>query len=396
MNEMNPRIVPGSNNPPLTLEEIIAQLKRLDIAAELKAKSEEDLRALAEFLSDTANPPAKIQSKEVHEKVVESIKKGRAIKKKMTDSRDTWRSPFGQSYDEVNGFYNKRTDEADRRITELNKLHKDFSDQEAAKERDRLRREAEEKRAAEEAAMRLAQDAERTKGDAESARRMAEQAAELAAQARELAVGAVAEAQAVLFEARSDGARVKVKIADVRADFARRRKDKDPTATKEAEDTARAALQAEIDDIAERIKTAEAGLAARKAEADEAKRKQREAEEAEAAEERKTREAERNRRAALEEAVRHDKSASKIEEKVKGPDADLARVHTEHGAVGTLTRQWQCDITDDALLDKAALWPFISFDAKQAALRKWMLQQPQDRRKMAGASMYEDTVGSVR
>ena len=44
------------------------------------------------------------------------------------------------------------------------------------------------------------------------------------------------------------------------------------------------------------------------------------------------------------------------------------------GADGTLTtmaRENYAEIVDEAQLDKIALWPFISLDAKEKALRQW-------------------------
>jgi hypothetical protein len=398
MNDMtpNPREAIGGNNPPMPIDDILAHAKTVDVPADLRAASKDDLDALTKWHAETDNPPPKITSDAVHERMLEAIKKGRAIKRNLDATKDLKRGFFGIMYDTIGNFYKKQTDLIDRRLAELNKLHKEYSDEKAAAEKKRLAEEAERKRAEEEAALRLAQDAERTKSDAESQRKLAEQAAELAAQARELAVGAVAEAQATLAEARRDGAMMKVKIADLRADFARRRKDKDATATKEAEDEARAALQSEIDAIAALIKNAEAEVATRKEEAEKAKREQREAEEREAAEQRKVREASRAQQAALDTAVRHEKSAAKIEEKIAGPDADLVRTRTEHGAVGTLARQWHYEVQDRSRLDKEALWPFIDEDAIRVALRKWGMQQAPENRKMAGASIYEDTAGQVR
>lgn len=393
---MNPRVALGNNNPPVTIDDIVRTLKQTDVAADCKASSAEDLAAMEKWLADTADPPAQISSDAVHERMLEAIKKGRAIKAALDTTKDAKRSFLGTIYDNIGTFYKKQTYLIDARLMVMNQLHKDYSDKKAAEKKRKLEEEAAARRAAEEAAMRLAQDAERTRNEAEGQRRLAEQAADLAKQARELAVGAVAEAQADLAEARSEGAKIKAKIADLRADFARRRKDKDATATREAEEAARAALQAEVDTIAKRITDAEAALAARKAEADEARRKQREAEEREAEEQRRVREAQRIEKAHLDEAVRHEKSAAKIEEKMAGPQADLVRTRTEHGAVGTVARQWFYDITDRSRLDKEALWPFIEEDALRVALRRWGMTQSEENRRMAGASIYEDTVGQVR
>ena len=91
-----------------------------------------------------------------------------------------------------------------------------------------------------------------------------------------------------------------------------------------------------------------------------------------------------------------EKRADKIATVVAGPEAELARTRSEPGAVSTLSRRWESGIVDRTKLDKDALWPFIHGDALEAALYKWMMAQPQDKRVMAGASMEEVTSGQTR
>lgn len=51
--------------------------------------------------------------------------------------------------------------------------------------------------------------------------------------------------------------------------------------------------------------------------------------------------------------------------------ADMARTRVDGGPVVTMARENYAIITDAAALDKETLWPFITLDAKEKALRAW-------------------------
>lgn len=51
--------------------------------------------------------------------------------------------------------------------------------------------------------------------------------------------------------------------------------------------------------------------------------------------------------------------------------ADLMRTRGSDGTLGTMKREPYAEIVDATKLDMATLWPFISLDAKEKALRAW-------------------------
>ena len=51
--------------------------------------------------------------------------------------------------------------------------------------------------------------------------------------------------------------------------------------------------------------------------------------------------------------------------------ADLMRTRGSDGTLGTMKREPYAEIVDATKLDMATLWPFISMDAKEKALRAW-------------------------
>jgi hypothetical protein len=156
----------------------------------------------------------------------------------------------------------------------------------------------------------------------------------------------------------------------------------------------------------------------RRKEAAEAERKAREAREAEAkaareAEERRlaaerarlpeTRETKQEAAAQAEEVA----STARIEAAVANDQAEAAYIDTlarpadimrNRGADGTLTtmaREFYAEIEDANLLDKTALWPFISLDAKEKALRQWA-KTSGHRQQMPGAKIGDRPKSVVR
>jgi hypothetical protein len=156
----------------------------------------------------------------------------------------------------------------------------------------------------------------------------------------------------------------------------------------------------------------------RRKEAAEAERKAREAREAEAkaareAEERRLA-AERARlaetRATKQEAAfqaAEAASEARIEAAVASDQAEAAYVETlakpaeimrQRGADGTLStmaREFYAEVENANLLDKEALWPFISLDAKEKALRAWA-KNVGYRQQMAGAAIGDRPKSVVR
>jgi hypothetical protein len=56
---------------------------------------------------------------------------------------------------------------------------------------------------------------------------------------------------------------------------------------------------------------------------------------------------------------------------VTAKTADLVRTRTDTGALVTMAQVGYVEIVDADLLDKNKLWPFLSMDAKEKALRAW-------------------------
>lgn len=121
---------------------------------------------------------------------------------------------------------------------------------------------------------------------------------------------------------------------------------------------------------------------AREAKAEE-DRKTREAEEKRLAAERarkpetkevKAAEAEQAEIAASEAAVETQIADRAAEEAYVGTlakPADLMRTRTQGGTLSTVARENYAEIVDASKLDVAKLWPFISLDAKEKALKAW-------------------------
>jgi hypothetical protein len=157
-----------------------------------------------------------------------------------------------------------------------------------------------------------------------------------------------------------------------------------------------AAMRVEEEAAKERRRQAEDEAAIARAKAEDERKRQRDAEEQAALAKRSETSAGRDSRDALNAAVREEKKADRIDDKVNGPEADLARSRSEHGAVGTLTRRWECRLVDRTVVDIVKLAPFINEDAISAAGYKWMMAQQQHHRSMRGFIMEEITVGAVR
>lgn len=68
----------------------------------------------------------------------------------------------------------------------------------------------------------------------------------------------------------------------------------------------------------------------------------------------------------------------------KAKSADIVRTRVEDGPTVTMRREGYTEIVDDALLDKNALWAFISLTEKEKALRAWA-RTTNHQKTMAGA-----------
>ena len=404
MNDMseNPRIALGGNNPPASILEAMQEKykRQLDQAAELRDAA--------------AQVPHIICDDETEAKASELILKMRGLERALEDAQKAERKPFSDTVKQINGFFTTKIEvlEADRGKVVVKS--EDYLTRKAAAEKSRLEAEAEKRRLESERlareaaeaekkrleAQRQREDEERKAREAEAARakavedrRIAEEAAEKA----RLEAIAMAERRKIA-EAEEVLRRQKVKEQQELDQKAKEERDAEAAAQKVIHDKRMAEMRAEEDAAKERRRVADEEALAARAVAEEERKKQREAEEQAALAKRGEASAGRDSRDALNAAVREEKKADRIEDKVRGPDADMARTRSEHGAVSTLTRSWTYRITDKDKLDRNALWHLIDTDAIRVAVGKWMHLQPatQEARKMDGAVFEIETNASHR
>ena len=75
--------------------------------------------------------------------------------------------------------------------------------------------------------------------------------------------------------------------------------------------------------------------------------------------------------------------------------ADIMRQRGADGTLSTMAREFYAEVEDANKLDKEALWPFISLDAKEKALRAWA-KTTGHRQQMAGAAIGDRPKSVVR
>lgn len=376
----------GDNRPPVSLIE------------DLQLRYKDMLDMFAELTDAASQAPERITDDATHAKVLELIKQMRVLEKQADGTREIEREPFKQKVDEVNGFFKSRIDPLKKQREALNERHEAYSKAKADAEKRRLEEEAERRREQAARDLAAAQEAERKKREAEAAQAKAEADARAAEVARQLAIEVQRAAEARAIAAKAEEARLKAEQLQRQADEARRAKKNEAREAEEAERRAKekAAHDAAVAAARAQREIEDAAAAKAKQAAAQALRKQREAEEASRVAKAEVKVAGRDEAAAMTSALREEKRADRLQGVADGPDADLGRSRSEHGAVGTLTRRWQCRVVDRDKLDKEALWPFINGEAVEAALWKWMMAQGQNYRVMAGAVMEEETVGAVR
>jgi chromosome segregation ATPase len=355
----------GGNQPPQTT------------ADELAEKYAKEIADAQELFHAAQSAPEAVKDDITEGKVSELIKKIRTLKNLLDRDRKSEKEPWDKKVSEVNGFFNTTIEQLERWQKTLNQRSQEYLTEKAEAEKRRLREEEETKNAAKSAldeADRLARDAESAKAAATSE--------------QEIATADVAGAKAKL-------AHVRLKIANLAAEFARRAKDGNP-ASDEEKAASRAGCDAGLASAKSAIMAAEEALEMAREKARQAKAELKRAEEEALAQKRAVSAAEREQSAALKSAVRFDISANKLAEKAGGPEADLARTRSLHGAVSTLARRWTCRVIDRTKLDKDALWPFIHEDAISAALFKWMQAQAEEKRAMPGAVIEQEIEGQTR
>jgi chromosome segregation ATPase len=402
MNDMseNPRVAVGDNNPPTS------------IVAELRQNYAQLFSQFSELSDAAMTVPAKIEDDETHAKVLELIKKMRVALQQAEAARKIEVEPFKQRVDEVNGVFKSRIDNLKTVREGVDKKNEDYLLAKAAAEKRRLEEEAEKRRVESECLAREAQEAEQKRIEAQRQReeeerkaREAEAARARAVEERRIAEEAAEKArlEAIAMAERRKVAEAEEVLRRQRAKEQAEREEQDAekrraqtAAENEAHAKRMAEMRAEEDAAKERRRVADEEAAAARLKAEEERKRQREAEEQAAIAKRAETTAGRDSRDALDAAVREEKKADRIDEKANGPEADLARSRSEHGAVGSLGNRWECRLVDRRLVDIVALGPFIREDAIDAAGYKWMMAQEDHNRKMNGFVMEKVTGGIVR
>jgi hypothetical protein len=368
MNDLSEARGIGDNKPPVSLVDTLAEKykKELDQAAELKDAAE--------------SAPIKIDDDETEAKVSELILNIRGLERVFDDAQKEERKPFADTVKVINGYFLTKIEPLTALRDKLKARSGEYLERKAAAAKRALEEEAEKKREQAKRDLEAAQKAEAERIAAENARKEAQRKADEAEAAK-----VKAEQDRKDAEARREAA------LEAEKKLARERKEREAQAAKDAE--AQAAQKLIDDAAAAKAKAdreqAEKEAAEAKAKRDAAREEQRKAEDAAAQAKRDERLATRDGKEALDNAVRSEKHADKMESKAEGPDADLARTRSEHGAVSTMSRNWVCRVTDYDKLDKNALWGLIHRDAIDVAVRKWMLLQPttQEARQMPGTVM---------
>lgn len=382
---MNDTATMGHNLPPNNLE---------SLKADLELRHHENLNKVSELLDSAASVPDVIEDETTQTKVAELIKLMRFLEKTLDGARDIEKEPYAESVKLVNGVFKTRMDKLEAARAKLNERSTAWMQKKAAAEARRL---AEEKERREEAAAKAiaeAEEAERVKREAEERKRKAEAEALAAQLARDKALQEEREAKERAAAA---------KLEEQRLAEARKLREAEDAkqAVRDAEEQAKRDEQKRLEDEAlagarANRETEEAAAAKAKAEAAQALADRREAEEATRTANADVKVAGRDEKQAMDTALREEKRADKIGAVIDGPEADLARTRSEHGAVSTLQRVWKSRIVDRTKLPIATLFPFIDSDALEIAVRKYMLTQAPENRVMAGTVMEQETTGQVR
>jgi hypothetical protein len=387
MNDMsNDRATIGGNNPPATLLE------------ELQERYKADLDRAAEVKDAAQSVPDVIDNDDVQTRVAELIKKMRFVEKTLDGAREIEREPHAKKVTEVNGFFKTKIEPLEALRKTLNERSAAYLEKKAAAERRKVQEEEERRRAKAAEDMRLAQEAEEKKRAAEAAQRKAEADALAAQQARDKAIQDAKDA-----EARAEAA--KVREAEMKAQAIKRAAEDALLAKakmeRDAEEQAQRDAQKAAHEIdmanAKAAREADEKLAAEaRAQAAKALIERRDHEEAARVAKAEVKTANRDEQESLASAVREEKRADRLADVAAGPEADLARTRSEHGAVSTLARVWKYRVVNADLLDMRALWPHVSTEEKEIAFGKWAKLQPPEKRQMYGAVAELETVAQVR
>lgn len=381
MNDMSQPAGVGHNNPPLS--------------ETLGDKYREMVATAAELLAAAEKAPATVFDDKTAEDIADLVKKLQTNENDLKNAQAAERAPFDLAISQIGGFFKRWLDKVEPVKKSLKARNADYKAKKDAAAKKKAEEEAAAKRAEEERMRREANDAKTTADAARAALEDFKRLEDEAKAARESALTEQEKAAAEVAKCEANLAKVKADNAAIAAQLAQRVIDKNPAdeaekAEKRAEctknlETAKADLQAAKELLAEARDRAKAAREAQRKAEEEAATKKQEAERAA-----------RDEKSATKEADRVGQQAAKIENKLEAGEVSAGGIRSIHGALQTSQRVWKCQVIDRNLLDKEALWNLIHGDAIDVALRKWMLNQTPENRKMDGAQFWEEDQAVIR
>jgi chromosome segregation ATPase len=385
MNDMatDPRLSMGANNPPQNRAE------------ELALTYKHFLDEATEALAAASKAPDKVDDDETSGKFAELCKKMRAIEVGLETAFDGEKAPHNLAISQIQGFFKTHIASLEVVRKKLAQTNKDYNERKAAAKKREIEEAAEKARKEAEKKKRESADAQQTKDAAAAALVEYERLASDALQAKSHAVSELEQAQAQVAIAEAKLAKVKSDNASLGASFAQRVVDGN-AATDEEKSTKRAEAEGNLKAARDDLDAARTLLTEAREKRRAAQEAQRKADDDAAAKMAEVRSAERDIRDTSKEADRQTAQAEKLENKANSDDPSFGSVRSIHGAMATTMTVWKHRVDDVKLLDKDALWHLIDFDAIEVAVGKWGKMQPDDRKKMQGATFYEEVVPVVR
>jgi chromosome segregation ATPase len=292
--------------------------------------------------------PAVIEDDDVQGRVAELVKMMRNCESDLNSRRLVESRPWSAVKALVDATFTNRSGAMNKTRAALTERTEAYTKRKAAREAARMEEEARQRRLAADAALKAAEEAEVKRKEAEWDRMLAEADQANAEWERDNADRLRLEAEERLRQAKAKEAQeAKERLA---------RKERDEAAAKKAADERK---KAEAEAEASKTKLAEARAKLTEAKADVK------------AAETSIRTASREERLHMADASREENRAERIELKLDD-GTKLGTTRSEHGALATTRMRWTCRVTDYNRLDGRALWPYVSQEARDAALYAFM------------------------
>lgn len=360
MTTTDPRLGIGGNSPPLALQ--------------VREEHKDVFDKLDELAGADVLVPDVINSDEDEGKAQDVVLQCKKTVKHAEAMHKMAKEPYDKAVKEIKATFAipiEKVEKVAKTITERLDVYKE---KKAAEER--RRREAEARKAAEEAErlQREAEEAERRQREAAEARRIEEERARKAQEERE-------RAEREAKEARERAERLRQEQARIEEDHRKRKIRDEQEAREKAERDAEADARRKVEEEEHRKRMAELKAqreeeerqaAASRAAAQKALDERREAEAAAAAAKRDEKSAARDAGNNLDDAVRMEKRANRLDDAAQASESDLSRGRGEYGSVGSrvTTWKWRMLNRDDVPLE--TLRAYLHPDAVDAAVTRYM------------------------